>query len=148
MTDELTFEIHGHPVAKGSKRAFPIKRKDGRLSVAVREELSERQKTWAGQLTHVFQEAATNGAPLLEGPVVVKLHFAMPRPKRLPKTRTAWPTTRPDLDKLTRLVLDCLQGVLLVDDSQVVNLTVRTRYAAPGGRPGVRITLLPLQEEP
>ena len=44
------------------------------------------------------------------------------------------PATRPDLDKLLRSVLDSMQGVALVDDSQVVTIRARKVY---GDAPGV-----------
>ena len=36
--------------------------------------------------------------------------------------------TRPDLDNLTKLVLDSANGILWVDDGQVARLEVEKRY--------------------
>ena len=41
----------------------------------------------------------------------------------------AHPTVKPDVDKLSRSVLDALTGIVWVDDAQVVDKTVRKRYA-------------------
>jgi Endodeoxyribonuclease RusA len=48
--------------------------------------------------------------------------FALPRSKwlkRTPRPR-AWKTTKPDGDKIDRLVMDTLEGVVYVRDQQVV----------------------------
>ena len=40
------------------------------------------------------------------------------------------PATKPDCDNLAKTVLDALNGVLWLDDAQVVDLSVSKRYAA------------------
>jgi len=70
----------------------------------------------------------------LEGPIVLKLTFVRPKPKSLPSRPTKadpWPWVpwrRPDLDNLTKAVLDGLQGRVFSDDAQIVDLIVRKRY--------------------
>lgn len=39
------------------------------------------------------------------------------------------PTKKPDLDNIIKIILDSLNGIAYIDDSQVVNLTVEKRYA-------------------
>lgn len=52
-------------------------------------------------------------------PVRVHVRFRFPQPKR----STRWcPTVRPDIDKLTRALLDALTGIAYEDDAQVVEL--------------------------
>ena len=68
----------------------------------------------------------------------------------------AWPqkpksdhhTTAPDLDKLTRAVLDALTGVLYLDDKQVIELHARKQYALYPAGPGARITVTEAQSAP
>jgi Holliday junction resolvase RusA-like endonuclease len=48
-----------------------------------------------------------------------------------------YPTTKPDLDKLARAVLDALTGVYYLDDAQVVSLDLQKAYTH--GAPGVYI---------
>jgi len=67
-----------------------------------------------------------------EGPVGIDLHFGLPKPKSAPKKRRVWPDKRPDLDKLTRAVLDALTYVVYADDSQVVEIRATKDYGAPG----------------
>ena len=53
-------------------------------------------------------------------------------------------STKPDLDKLCRSTLDGITGVLIKDDSQVVNLICNKVYANKGELPGALITINPL----
>lgn len=61
------------------------------------------------------------GEQPFQGPLTVELRFYLPRPKSAPKSRE-WPTTRPDLDKLARSVLDALTHVCWSDDAQIIEL--------------------------
>lgn len=72
--------------------------------------------------------------PKLTGPVVVQLHFRLARGRTV--TRDL-PTVTPDLDKLSRAVLDALTGIAWEDDAQVVELHARKTYSDDG--PGVWI---------
>ncbi|GAB3211304.1 RusA family crossover junction endodeoxyribonuclease [Nocardia tengchongensis] len=80
------------------------------------------------------------------GPVAVYLLFVRPRPLSTPKSRRPPATKKPDLDKLSRAVLDALTGIAYADDAQVVDLHARKRLAALGETPGVRITVTPIVE--
>lgn len=88
-------------------------------------------------------------------PVAVDLTFSVARGKTV--TRDL-PTTRPDLDKLVRAVLDALTAAkVLADDAQVVEVGARKRYADPAKAapefgdvlhaPGVVIRLYPGGDE-
>jgi crossover junction endodeoxyribonuclease RusA len=79
-----------------------------------------------------------------DGPVGIDLHFGIPKPKSAPKRRRVWPAKRPDLDKLTRAVLDALTYVIFADDSQVVELHASKDYGAPG----VAVEIRRIAEEP
>ncbi len=70
------------------------------------------------------------------------LEFRMPRPKSTPKATPA-AVKRPDLDKLARAVLDAITGTVLVDDSQVVDLSASKRLAEVGESPGALISVWP-----
>jgi Holliday junction resolvase RusA-like endonuclease len=50
-------------------------------------------------------------------------------------------TKRPDLDKLIRAILDGITGILIEDDSQVVNITATKQYAQANEQHGVLIEL-------
>jgi len=56
--------------------------------------------------------------------------YYMERPKTAPKKRI-YPTVRPDLDNMEKLLLDSLQGYAFADDSQIVCTTAQKRYGSP-----------------
>lgn len=89
----------------------------------------------AGRRAHPF-------APLSSG-VGLRLDFLMPRPralqwKRKPMPRV-WHTKKPDIDNLSKAVIDALTGVLWVDDSFVCQLEAEKWTAAGDERPGVLV---------
>jgi crossover junction endodeoxyribonuclease RusA len=138
--------VPGAPVPKGSAKAFvnPYTRR-----AAVTQTNAKAQREWAPFVRDsvgqglVYQSL---GAWPTAAPVAVMLDFVMPRRKSAPKTYTpAW-TRKPDLDKLIRMVLDCLTHVALADDAQVTSVAGSKREAEPGEEPGVRIRLAALPE--
>lgn len=97
-----------------------------------------------------FRQAVAREAALALGPeweptragVNVELTFAFPRPAghfgtgrnagELRRSAPVHKTTKPDLDKLIRSVLDALTGVVFVDDAQVVRLVAAKRFGLAG----------------
>jgi len=139
----IAFEVPGIPVAKGSARAFVV----GKRAI-VSQTNAARQRPWASAITLQARDAMqAAGLALFRGPVRVGLRFWMPRPKAHYRTgrhagelRPDAPTdhaSKPDLDKLERLVLDALTGVVWVDDGQVSSFSFL--YKAYGPQPGVGI---------
>jgi len=128
----IVFTVVGTPKPQGSKRAY-INRKTG--MPILTESAGQPLRDWRTDI----QQAALNAhqGPPLEGPVMVTLDFTLARPKSHPKTRETWPTTRPDIDKLARSVLDAITHICIVDDSQIIQLTATKSW----GTPGVTITL-------
>lgn len=55
--------------------------------------------------------------------------------------RATHPTTRPDLDNVTKLVLDSLNGLAYRDDALVVDLRAQRYWASPGEPEHVRVIL-------
>lgn len=64
----------------------------------------------------------------LEGPVKLEIHayFKAPCKAEIGK----WKTTRADGDNLAKCLLDMLQSIAYLDDSQVVSLHVQKKWAA------------------
>ncbi len=128
----IEFFVPGIPAPKGSHRAFA---KGGRAWVT-----SDNPKTavpWASAITTI----ATHYRPpyLWLGPVNLEAIFYMPPPKGLPRTTYSWPTKKPDLDKLVRLLKDCLSGVFYRDDAQVHFIRATKLYSLA---PGVHVKLM------
>lgn len=151
----LEFTVIGLPQTKGSTRAFAIPAKDHTTGGPLMKHTIDRS---SGQVVAApvyravttsdnpklkdWQHAVATGAsraldqlPELErqvfaGAVAIDLTFELPRPQSLPK-KTHAHLKKPDLDKLIRAVKDALTAVLWRDDSQVVEIRARKRYADP-----------------
>ena len=138
---EYQLQVLGTPVAKGSMRSFAI-RKGGKLTgktVTVPGN-AKGLADWHDRVALAAMQAVPN---MTEGPVRLFLRFVFERPKGHPRKkgglRPSAPlekTTKPDVDKLQRAVMDALTGVVYRDDSQVVSATSVKRWADED-RPGL-----------
>lgn len=146
----FTCFVPGDPRPKGSKTAFAVKTKAGPVKAVVTESSDKtgRLKTWRSRLAGAIQRAAvespgTGGLALPLGvfrgkerlPIAVTLTFGVARPRGAPKYRV-YPSTKPDLDKLERTVLDELSGVVFLDDAQICE---QHNYEVYADQPGVKI---------
>lgn len=125
----VSFFAPGHPAPQGSKR---------HVGRGILIESSKEVGPWRERVALVAHQHARIVA---SGPVLVELGFVMPRPKSTPKRSTPPAVKRPDIDKLTRAILDALTGICFADDSQVVELRATKRIAGVGETPGVHITI-------
>lgn len=121
----IRFFVPGNPVPQGSMSVF-----DGRIVHGN----SRGVKAWRATVRDAGIDA---GLLPVGGPISVELLFNIARGKTV---RREEPTTRPDIDKLVRTILDALTGVAYLDDSQVIRLAARKRYGNAGvhirvGRP-------------
>src|SRR5690606_36389770 len=87
----------------------------------------------------------------LDGPVSADLIISLPVPASWSKKRTQAalsglepPTGRVDIDNYAKSVLDGLNGIVWVDDVQVVALTAIKQYAQT---PGVQVRITEYQKE-
>jgi Holliday junction resolvase RusA-like endonuclease len=138
----VAFVAYGNPAPKGSKRGF-FNKHTGRVALV---ESSKREKPWR-QDVMAAALSARNGAEPLDGPLVLRLVFTMPKPKSAPKSRRSYPDRKPDVDKLMRSVLDALVAAgVIADDARVVEVT-RLAKVFPGEdrealeAPGVRVEI-------
>jgi Holliday junction resolvase RusA-like endonuclease len=146
-TPRLRAVAYGTPAPQGSKRANPIyrgsarngtRRFTGRVTLT---EMSKKVAPWreavceaAGDAIRAQEsrQAALGPWEPLQGPVEVRITFAMHRPKTV---RRPWPCVSPDLDKLVRSTLDGLSMAgVWKDDALAVRLIVEELYV---GTPGV-----------
>lgn len=134
--------VHGEPIPQGSKRWMP---KSGTLISANDKKL----RPWRDKLAEEFRKLDLE---TLLGPVQVELafyvqhlasHFGSGRNAgTLKSSAPVYAKTRPDIDKLTRAVLDAMtESALIRDDGQVAVLIAEKRYART---PGVHVKLRPL----
>jgi len=132
----IKFDVAGKPVPRGSKRAFPIRRKDGSLGVAVSDNTGERGRLWMAMVQEAARSALPSGWVPRSEPIRLFIVFRFRRPKAHYTTRgavkssaPAYPTVKPDLTKLLRAVEDALTGVVWRDDSQIIYQAVVKEYA-------------------
>lgn len=139
LRTRVEFVVCGTPGAQGSKRHVG----GGRMV-----ESSASVQPWRDAVRSEAQKLLGDRPPLA-GPLAVTLVFTVRKPASAPKRVRAWPTKKPDIDKITRSTLDALtQAGAWQDDSQVVDLYVRKRYAGDPGcmlRPGVRVAVSPIE---
>lgn len=72
------------------------------------------------------------GFELYTKPIEVKMVFHFVRPKTVPKLRI-YPTTKPDIDNLSKALADALNGLVWKDDSIIYSLTAIKLYAPKPG---------------
>lgn len=135
----LSFRVHGTPAPQGSKR---------HVGNGIMVESSKRVKPWRQDVKHAALGALTDR---LEGPVLVRVTFYLPRPRahygtgrnaaRLKPAAPTYHEKRPDLDKLLRSTLDALgEAGVWRDDSQVTEVQAVKRYTDTTP-PGAHITV-------
>lgn len=100
---------------------------------------------------HLVQAAARRqmaGQNPWQNGIRIMVEFALPVPKAIGKANVGWfpHRKRPDIDKLTRSLLDALTGIVYVDDSQVCMLAVNKVYAWESS-PGANVTCNPISDD-
>lgn len=100
-------------------------------------------------LVSVTAQQAMQGRDLIAGPVLVEMKIIVAVAASWSKKKTAealqgvvMPTKKPDIDNVEKAVFDGMNGVVWVDDVQVVNVSKSKRY---GVTPGVWVRVVPLE---
>lgn len=138
----LEIVVYGKPAPQGSK-SFKGMTKAGR---AILVESSKHAAPWR-ELVHAAAVTARHGAAPLDGPLVVRMVFTVPKPASAPKRRRTRPDRMPDLSKLARATEDALTSAgAIADDARIVEYS-RLAKVYPNEdpealeAPGVRITI-------
>ena len=129
---KLEFFLHGRPIPKQSARI-------GKFGGYQ----PKRIKDYAEKVRVYCLQALSNGSwKVSERPVCVEMTFCFPWPgntkKALRDTRN-WRIKRPDLDNLSKAILDGMD-TLWLDDAQVSHLDVR-KLNVPKGEEGGEIVV-------
>lgn len=137
----VTLNLPGTPTPKGRPRAT----RGGRMFTPAKTRQAEESIAGRAMAQVLAMPEAVRTALPYAGPLLVTAVFVMPVPKSWPMKRriaalggSAPPTSKPDLDNLFKLVTDALNGVVWVDDSQIVQVVTRKVY---GSEPGITITV-------
>lgn len=130
---QTRFFVSGIPRPQGSKSFVR-----GRIV-----EASKYVGKWRKDVASVASDVYTEPT---ERPVVVELEFTFKRPKSHVTSKgvlrdgySLYHLQRPDVDKLSRAILDALTGIAYRDDSQVVSLAASKQW---GESDGVEISTL------
>lgn len=131
FVDERTVLIEGTAVPKGSW--VTLTKPFARTIYTNQKELDR----WAAVCIAAFRSQWTTG--LVPGGVVATLRFEMPRydthytkAGNLSKNAPWEMAQKPDLDKLTRAILDSATGFCYTDDSRIVRLEAEKVWTKPG----------------
>ncbi len=120
----ITFTVEGTARPQGSKRHVG----GGRMI-----ESSKHVGAWR-DFVRLKAAQEMSKWPVAEGPVSVDIQFYFDRPKKHYNSkglRADAPdkhTTKPDIDKLLRAVLDAMTGIVFKDDSQVQQVVMLKWY--------------------
>jgi Holliday junction resolvase RusA-like endonuclease len=150
MDAVVSFWAPGQPATAGNKTGFPVRGKDGRTHVAMREGRTPRSaahaKAWRATVAMAAQDAMVRARLLpLCGPLRLVAYFVRVRPSnhyrangQLRPRAPRWPTTRPDSTKLLRALEDAATGICWGDDAQIVQHMTTKLY---GHTPGVALAV-------
>ena len=135
----ICFTVYGTPIPQGSTRAFIPKGWSRPIITAD----NKKTKPWRQEISgtaHDTMASMGESQILRESAVRVECHFYFAKPKSTKKSVTH-KTTKPDIDKIARSLLDALTGVVFEDDSQVTQLWV-SKFFDSRPRAEVRVTEL------
>jgi len=129
------FFVAGLPQPGGSKKGFPVRRKTGKMGVAI-VDANPKVKAWQAVVKAAARKVVARRDA---GPVQLILDFHLPRGKTVTRDQH---TVKPDALKLARAVEDALTGIAYTDDAQVVCGSQSKQYAVTESEVGVWITVL------
>lgn len=125
MTPILTVTIPGLPTPKGRPRF----RVTGRFARAYTDSKTRSYEKHVAECARIAMRGRLDFP--LDQPLSVALKFVLPRPKSAAKS-VRLPAARPDIDNLTKAVLDGLSSAgVFVNDSRIVALMALKVYGTP-----------------
>lgn len=142
----ITLEVLGTPAPKGSSRAF-VNKATGRAIVAPSGSAANKIKiaSWNVAVRQAALEALERHGcrevmAFVKIALKVAIVFRVSRPAghyskatgQLLASAPAFPSSKPDIDKLARTTLDAMTGSIFDDDSRIASLHLDKVFAAPG----------------
>lgn len=115
-----SFIVIGKPATKGSTVSWLS---DGGTVITKTD--SAGLASWSQAVGWAARNAGIKRMPKPSG-VVITAKVELPKPRSV---RRALPTVPPDVDKVSRALLDALKGVAYEDDAQVTTLFITKKYA-------------------
>jgi len=136
--NSFSFTVFGtDPAPQGSKKYVGTRRTAAGANIPLIIEASPKLPAWRKAVDEAVRQAMQDSGDLskFEGAVKVEAVFYL---TRKPSVKRELPTVPPDVDKLTRALLDACKAVW-TDDALVVRLEVSKKYAV--GQSGVAVTI-------
>jgi Holliday junction resolvase RusA-like endonuclease len=131
MTFILTFEVDGTPVPKGRPRF-------ARRGKFVSTYSPKTTVDYEFKVSEAAKQAMGSSEPL-KTPIAAYIYITLPIPASYTKKRTEnclkgfeRPTKRSDIDNYCKAVFDGMNGIVFVDDSQIVSLHSTKVYGTVG----------------
>jgi Holliday junction resolvase RusA-like endonuclease len=128
MTFITMFTVFGEPVGKGRPRFA----KRGNF---VSTYTPQKTKTYEDEI-RLMAQAAMGASEALETPVTVAIYIRVGIPASFSKNKRKdalanieRPTKKPDIDNIAKCFLDAMNGIVYLDDKQVVSLHITKVYA-------------------
>ena len=124
----ISFLVPGLPIAKGRAKVSTF---NGRIQLRTPERTVRYESTVA-----LFARQAMGDRNLFDCAVSLSLVLHMPIPASWSKKKQAmaligsvWPTSKPDCSNVLKAVEDAMNGIVYLDDKQIVMLSVRKIYS-------------------
>ena len=128
MTMMVMFTVYGEPVGKGRPRF-------ARRGNFVSTYSPQKTKTYEDEI-RMMAKAAMGSSEPLDTPVTVAIYIRAGIPASFSKQKRKdalegilKPTKKPDADNILKCFLDAMNGIVYLDDKQVVNIHLTKVYA-------------------
>lgn len=167
---KLEFDVIGMPAPQGSKKFVGMVNGHGLMVESSKKVRPWRQDVKAAARAVIERIEGSDFSPLalntepgggnavpifpLDGPLIVRMVFTLPKPASAPKRKRTYPDKKPDLSKLVRSTEDALTDAgIWRDDARVIEYT-RLAKVFPGEdlealpAPGVRLTIMQAHPSP
>ena len=134
----MTIIIEGEPVAQGRRRFT----RNGHAYDPAKSREYKKQVALAASLSMRGQSLFPKGIPLK---CVITIWQKMPKrftkkQKELAENEFLRPTVKPDVDNVAKAITDAMNGIVYVDDAQIVELVCGKYYAE---EPKVMVKVVP-----
>lgn len=141
--DSIHFEVPMVPIGKGRP-------KFSTFGGHVRAITPSKTRNAEG-IIKLFAEHAMAGRDLIQGPVYLEIIAIFPVPASYSNVKRQaclmgdiFPTKKPDMDNIGKLVCDALNNIVFEDDVQIVRLNARKIY---GEKARLLITVTPINQD-
>ena len=141
MTDQVIFTVPGNPVGKGRHKTARL----GKFLTHYTPEKTAHYESLVAHSAHV----AMAGKPIISGAVMVDLDIRLQIPaswsnkkKHQAEIGLIRASKKPDIDNCEKAIFDGMNGVVWIDDVQVVEVHKRKRYS---DTPGVLVQVKALE---